>query len=298
METQPKTDAHSIAGEDDAPTKEMVDLLKKQLAEKTHDIAHLRAKTDAIDTQNRDFLAGLQADAVEHMKGVEASAEPHQKQYISALNDWAQNMHKHPAEKIDEQMPLAILVHNASATIKRTREDAAAAGEKEEALKSALAGNETLEVEKDKLQKRLNEMEVLANERQQQAEEVALRLAQVTGTAKRYDFSNPTSREMPRKITSGRSASEIAAEAPMSALATTIDAASIGNGKAPAMSIDPTSALASFVSQNGGAGSSRLMPTGSTHSLLGGPNRSEGSSSNTGTSDVVAAIRASNFTMM
>jgi hypothetical protein len=194
MDAQPST-TMTAAG-DDGASKELVEMLKKQLAEKQNQVASLRVFQDHYQAEQRSFLTKTQEAAIAYTKELDDGASTNNKQYTESLRAWSANLHTHPAETLEQQMPLGILIDCASADKKRAREAESVATETADALKASNEKCDGLEVEKEKYRKLYTEMQALANERQQQAEELAMRNAQITGAAKRHDFTFQTSREV------------------------------------------------------------------------------------------------------
>ena len=299
METQ--TNAAMAAAGDDGASKELVEMLKKQLAEKQSQVASLRVFQDHYQAEQRNFLTKTQEAAIAYTNELDDRASTNNKQYTESLKAWSANLHAHPAETLEQQMPLAVLVDCASADKKRARDAEAVAAETADALKASNEKCDGLELEKEKYRKLYAEMQALANERQQQAEELAMRNAQITGAAKRHDFTFQTSREArqpaaiaaPAALHAGLSAAERAAEAPSlgGGLASTLDVASGGKARMVAPPHDPAATLANFIHQSGGGGG-RIMRTSTTHGILGGTNDGPSSSGSNGSDDVAAAIRA------
>lgn len=291
LDTQAST-ALSTTG-DEGASRELVEMLKQQLAEKQSQVASLRVFQDHYQTEQRNFLTKTQQAAIAYTTELDEGASTQNKQYTGSLKAWSANLHAHPAETLEQQMPLAVLVDCASADKKRAREAEAVAAETAEALKASNEKCDGLEAEKQKYLKLFTEMQALANERQQQAEELAMRNAQITGAAKRHDFTFQTSRErQPVALSAGLSAAERAAEAPSGAalgLSSTLDVASGGKARMATALYNPAATLANFINQSGAAGGSRIMRTSTPHGLLGG---STDGPSASGSDDVAAAIRA------
>jgi hypothetical protein len=297
MDAQPSA-AMAAAG-DEGASKELVEMLKKQLAEKQHQVASLRVFQDHYQAEQRSFLTKTQEAAIAYTKELDDGASTNNKQYTESLRAWSANLHTHPAETLEQQMPLGILIDCASADKKRAREAESVATETADALKASNEKCDGLEVEKEKYRKLYTEMQALANERQQQAEELAMRNAQITGAAKRHDFTFQTSREVrppaPATLNTGLSAAERAAEAPSlggGGLASTLDVASGGKARMAAPAYNPAATLANFIHQSGGGGGGRIMRTSTTHGILGGTNDGPSASGSSGSDDVAAAIRA------
>lgn len=308
----------ALAG-DDGVSKEIVEMLKKQLADKSSQVASLRVFQDHYQTEQRNFLTKTQEAAIAYTKELDDGASTNNKQYTESLKNWSANLHSHSAETLEQQMPLAMLVDCASADKKRARDAESVALETSEALKAANEKCDGLEASNEKYIKLYSEMQALANERQQQAEELALRNAQITGAAKRHDFTFQTSRERqpavapsapsaPPTFSAGLSASERAMESPLgglgglgglglgSGLSSTLDVASGGKARMAPSAYNPAATLANFIHQSGGGsvgGGSRIMRTATSHGLLGGTSDGPSASGATsGSDDVAAAIRA------
>ena len=208
---------------------------------------------------------------------------------------WAEKMHEQPAEKLEEQMPLAVMIDCASRNSKRARELGDTAKDKDEALQLALQAKEEADAKYSKVSKERDEMQALAEERQTHNEELTLRIEQMHGTARRYNFQNPTSRERapapapapaPARIESGMSASERAEfAAPIGGITSTLDVASRGAARVCNPLLD--------MLKMSGAGSGRVMRSNSANGLLGGIQEGGASSSSFASNDpdVAAAIR-------
>ena len=293
MESQP-SDAVP-AGEAEAPSAELVAMLKRQLNEKAEQVASLRVYKEQYDSRNRDFLGQTQETAVQYTKDMAGVVSEHNQQYVPALQDFAAKMHATPAERLDQQMPLAVMIDCASADKKRARDAETKLAESTEALQAANQKADAATAEKDKYFKLYTEMQKLAEERQNEAEDLSTRYQALVGNARRQDFRHSSSREQrlapPTKDapTTGLDAASRAIEAPpLGAVTTTLDVAS---GKSKMPYIDPTSALSAFVAGQG-AGGNRVMRAASAHHLLGASSDGASSASASSNPELIAAIRA------
>ena len=264
----------------DAPSPELVEMLKRQLAQQTTQIAQLRAKADAHDTGKHEMCKKVQPDGLAYLTDhVSKQVTPENQQYVDILLNRARNMHAVSNEKLDDEMPYAVLLDCASATHRTATKREREATESSEALKNAMQQKEVYESENNKLQKQLNEQISLNEERLAQSEEMAYKLAQVTGVAQRYNFQNPASRTIqrpvdpplpkqtetnaPATLATGMNASEMKMEAPGAVgLTSTLNVAS---GKLPMRA-------ASFLDKlrASGPGNSKFLPTDAIRSVIGG----------------------------
>lgn len=296
--------------DDDTPSKELVEMLKKQLAEANSDRATLRVKAEQVDQQKRDFLSENSESMQSYLKELHDNATPHDKSYLDAMCRWGDGVLKTPSEKLEENMSIAVLVANASANSKRSRESEEAAVEKENALRQAMSDKEAAVAEKDKYQKLYTEMKALAEERQGSAEELASRLARVTGTAHKYAYSHSAaSRERtaaapePLSTTTNTASAATNGKAPVVNNSATPDAAGLvtmqdnaSGGLQTQEHVSPIDALSSFIGSNGSGGSRYYH--NKAHDLVLG--NSEGSSSSSRSNaaaesaNIAAVVRAAN----
>lgn len=281
-------------------TNETHEQLKRELAAEREKNARLVPKAEAFDSQKREFLSQVHGKAPDVMKHLESISNVDNRPYVEKLQSFAQTMHNVPAEKLDDSMPLALMIDCASAQLKRERDTTEHDGAKDQMLKDQLETIDGLRGDNDKLQKRCAEVVALADERGYANEELTQRLTQVAGTARRFDFSLKGSRETPSESTTAPAsqvplkmstggAGLIAQDMPSTGISTSLDVAS---RKAPMRApMDPTASLAAYISQTGDS-SGRIMRSSTAHDLLGGGGGSASSSMSMDT-DLTAVVRAS-----
>jgi len=251
-----------IAGDYEAPTQELVSMLKAQLAAKDSDIANLRVKAEIVDQQKREYIDGQRESVQGFLKEKLEEASSTDKPYLASLCRWSDSLNSIPSEKLEDNMPLAVLVANCSASDKKRRLDDGAAAEKDEALRQMAADKEAANEKAEKFQKMWSEMQQLAEERQKAAEELSQKLARVTGVATRYAYSMPSSREVPSSTNSATGGDVppangkepmrtggVVENAASNGLVTTVDVAS--NRVTTALPPNPINALSSFIHSTG-----------------------------------------------
>ena len=176
-------------------SRETYEMLKAQMAKQQETIATLRAHKDSADAASRDFIKETAEDSNKFLQTLaEQASTPMQKQMIAGIQERLNGLAATPAEQLDQEMPVAVMVHCASANMKKRDLDDGTAKERAEELRKQLAKNEELEQEVQKKARQLSEVQQLAEERQAQTEELGRKLAALTGAARRYDFNIPTSR--------------------------------------------------------------------------------------------------------
>lgn len=243
-------------------SKESYESLKRQLAQKTEDLADARARSDVYENKERTRIAAFQPAAVALMADLMSDADAETKADLGPLNRWAAEFHQ--KQDIMAQAPLARLVSCASAKLKRVRDEASVSNETAATLSTALQELESCKTDRETLRQRVGELETLADERQAGLEKLSAELARAGLMSDRFNFAKVSSREKDAKPE---------ADASGSALVTTQS-----NASRPA----PTDRLLSEIMKRGSS-SLKVMNSGTSHALLGDTS-AEG--------DLVAALRA------
>ena len=320
--------------DDGMVSRETFDMLKKQLAEQQQVVANLRAHKESVDQASRAFINETIEDSTKYLETISSGLPAMQKQMIGSFHDRFKGMAQAPAEKLDSEMPLAVLVHCASANAREVMSQNQINAAKDEELKKSLSRIEELEADNAKKARQVSEVSALAEERQAQAEELGAKLAAITGAARRYDFSLPSSRHT-GLASSGPSATEQAAAslaashlkaqpaapsavtppvnngvpttiatggngkapmAPQETYTSTVYAASAGMGAAP---VNHTpDGFASWAMLHGEGGSRVMRSSAGNNSLLGAGMEEPGSSSTPSNFDLSAAIKAASGSSM
>lgn len=175
-------------------SKEVVDVLKAQLAQSQTALASLRAHKDSVDAASRQFINETFTDNSSYVASIADKLPPMQKQILDNFKQRIDDMPSIAAEKLDQEMPLAVLVHAASANAKQLSQERINTQEKDDELRKALQKIDEQEAEITK-QRRINSDYVnVINEKQEQTVALSQKLAVLTGTANRADFRIPTSR--------------------------------------------------------------------------------------------------------
>ena len=261
----------------DSVTMEQYELLKKQLEQKSADLADARARTDVFEAKERTRIAAFQPEAVDFMKTMMEDADAETKADLGPLQEWAGEFHQ--KADILAQAPLARLVSCASAKLKRTREEASVNSEASATLANSMMELETAKAERDQLRQRVGELESLAGERQEGLEKLQEELAKAGLMQDKWNFSKLTSREKGAAGVAVNDPKVAAAAADADAAAAGVKAvvsnASKGNAAARTDGL-----LADILSR--GSGGLRVSPSGTSHAFVGN-NSSDG--------DLIAALR-------
>ena len=256
---------------EDSVSKESYEALKRQLEQKTADLADARARSEVFENKERTRIAAFQPAAVEFLGSLMEEADPEAKADLAPLQTWANEFHQ--KQDIMSQAPLARLVSCASAKLKRHRDEASANSETAATLANTIKELEGVKSERDGLRQRVGELESLADERQAGLEKLSAELARAGLMSERFNFSKVSSREK-----DAPPAGDAAAQAPTGA-DTGLVASTSNASKAPAA---PTDRLLAEIMQRGGGGL-KVMGSGTSHALLGNSS-AEG--------DIMAALRA------
>lgn len=252
-----------VAPTGDDVSKESYEELKRQLAQKSQDLADARARSDVFEKKERQRIAAFQPDAHAFVTELMEGADAETKADLQPMATWASDFHT--KQDVLAQAPLARLVACASQKLKRTREDASANSEASASLGRTMKELEDVTTERDGLRKRVEELGTLADERQAGLERLQAELSKAGLVAEKFDFSKASSRE--------KEAEPTGAEEPK------IEASTTKASKAPLA----TDHLLSEIFNRGG-GQLRFVSSNTSHQLLG-------STSGAG-SDIAAAIRA------
>ena len=250
-------------------TMEQYEALKKQLEQKSADLADARARSDVFEQKERTRIAAFQPDAVAFMTDMMDGADAETKADLGPLQTWASEFHT--KSDILAQAPLARLVSCASAKLKRTREEASVNSEATVTLSNAMKDVEALKGERDTLRQRVGELEVLANERQEGLEKLQAELTKAGLMQDKFNFSKLTSREKAPQEAAAPEAEQAQAN---------IKAEVVNASKASSSAARTDGLLADILSR--GSGGLRMAPSGTSHAWLG---------NSSGDGDLVSALR-------
>jgi hypothetical protein len=226
---------------------EFVTSLKKELAEKTASEASLKSRFAAYESRQRETLKSLQPTVMDWInQGMEEAGVEHAAE-LKPLMEFGSSLAE--ASNVDSALPLARMISCHSARYKRKTEEFSAASATAEELAVANKTIDDLKAADAAKTQRITELEALSNERQTVAEKLSEQLSASGAMTEKFDFSKAAARE----VNPPAGASNAPAVSPTPVAARTL-------------AIDP---LLAFVSGTGG-GNANLMPSSSTHALLGG----------------------------
>ena len=226
---------------------EFVASLKKELADKTASEASLKARFATYELRQRETLKTLQPTVVDWInQGMEEAGAEHAAE-LKPLQEFGSSLAD--AANVDSALPLARMISCHSALFKRKSAEFSMASATAEELAAANKTIDELKVADAAKAQRITELETLSNERQEVATKLSEQLQASGAIVEKFDFSKASAREVnPPAGASDAPAASSAPAVPKAAMA------------------DP---LFAFVSGSGG-GNANLMPSASTHALLGG----------------------------
>ena len=277
--------ADPVASQPESMRDDLVERLKKELADKTESEARALARAGVYEEKERTRVSAFQPDAQFFMKEyLKEEIEAHHQgtslaSDIAPLGVWSDEF---TAKKdITSQGALAACSYIASKGIKRMREEnskfRAAADQHAELFKE----NEVLKTEKSKLMRDYEEAVGLANERQKGLEALQAELTKAGLMQEKFDFSKLASREAeppaprePHQSGSTPTLETVKAQASK--------AGSSRSGNPLERSGDLLSSLL-----NRSSGGLRMQASGTSHSFLGSQN-SDGT-------DIAAVLRATSY---
>lgn len=263
-----------VPANDEGVSREAFESLKKQLDQKTRDLADARARGSVYEQRERTRISAFQPDALGFMNEMMTEADPEAKADMQPLADWAKEFHT--KDDVVAQAPLARLISCASAKLKRSRDEASVHSESAGALRDALKELDETKSDRDNLRQRNGELEVLASERQAGLEKLQQELAKAGLMNDRFDFSKLTSREK-----SSASDTEVTPTG-SEPVGITTETSNASRNQGNQGSSSSTDRLLSEISRRG-ANSLRVHSSGTSHHLLG---------SSSGDGDLMAMLRA------
>ena len=177
---------------------DLVERLKRELAEKTEGEARANARMNVYEAKERARISAWQDDAKFFMnefvnEEIEAHHPGLSKDDVAPLGAWASTYH----EKADiaSQGALAAVSYVASKGIKRLREQASQGAQAASTLAETMKQNEELTAQNAKLQKDYQEAMTLCDERQKGLETLQAELIKGGLMNEKFNFSKLTSRE-------------------------------------------------------------------------------------------------------
>ena len=275
----------------DAVRDELVDRLKKELAEKTEMAARADARASAYEAKERTRVSGFQPEAQHFFKEfLRDEIEAHHKDTtfaadVAPLAVWAD---EYTAKAdIASQGALAAASYVASRSVKRLRDEASAGAKAAETLAATMKENEELKAANAKVAKDYAEAVALSEERQKGLSALQAELARAGLFADKFDFSKLTSREETSAEGAAPTEPHKAAGGATPALETVRAEASKAGMMANASRANPLEQgggdlLTNLLSRS--SGGLRVQASGTAHGFLGAQSSE--------TTDIAAIIRA------
>ena len=183
---------HAAVADTESFSKEYVDRLKADLAAKSEEASVLRAYKSGHEQKTREIIASLQPDVNSFVDTVMGEHKDHAAD-MASMKEWATSCHQ--SASVDTALPLARLMSCASATIKRTREEASVASQNSETLGATMKELEAVKLELASKTQRISELESFCTDQQKAAEKMQDELARAGLLKEKFDFSKISSRE-------------------------------------------------------------------------------------------------------
>lgn len=265
----------------DANRDELVERLKRELADATAASARSDARAHLFEEKERARVAAWQEDAKFFMKDfiMSEAGDADAKADMAPLGTWADEY----AQKKDivAQTALARMCYVASRGVKRLREEASKGTSANETLATTMKENETLKEQTNKLQRDYDDAIQLANERQKGLEQLQAELTKAGLMQEKFDFSKLSSREVdPPKEPH---ATGLAGSGMPSLEAVKAEASKAAASKANPFENNGDNGLMSFINSRG-AGSLKVNSSSTSHAFLGAQN---------GEADIASILRGS-----
>ena len=177
---------------------DLVERLKRELAEKTEGEARANARMNVYEAKERARISAWQDDAKFFMsefvnEEIDAHHPGISKDDVAPLGTWAASYHE--KSDIASQGALAAVSYVASKGIKRLREEASKGAAAATTLAETMKQNEELQAQNAKLQKDYAEAMTLCDERQKGLETLQAELIKGGLMNEKFNFSKLTSRE-------------------------------------------------------------------------------------------------------
>ena len=248
---------------------DLVDRLKRELAEKTKGEAEAQARMAVYEGKERARISAWQDDAKFFMSEfVNEEIDNHHpglKDDVAPLGNWAATYHE--KSDIASQGALAAVSYVASKGIKRLREQASQGAAAATTLAETMKANEDLTAQNAKLQKDYAEAMTLCDERQKGLETLQAELIKGGLMNEKFDFSKLTSRE---KVAPPAEPHAAAGTATPSLEVVKAEASKAAGASSSGNPIQQSDLLSSLLSRsNGGL---RMASSGTNHALLGAAN--------------------------
>lgn len=253
----------------DANRDDLVERLKRELAEKTEAEARANARNNVYEAKERARISAWQEDAKFFMsefvnEEIDAHHPALSKDDVAPLATWASTYH----EKADiaSQGALAAVSYVASKGIKRLREQASQGAQAATTLAETMKQNEELTAQNAKLQKDYQEAMTLCDERQKGLETLQAELIKGGLMNEKFDFSKLASREKVAPPAEPHAAATPSLEVVKAEASKAAAAGSASSGNP----IQQEDLLQGLLARS--QGSLRMGVSGTNHALLGAAN--------------------------
>ena len=264
---------------------DLVERLKRELAEQTEAVARANARAGVFEEKERSRVAAFQPEAQYFMKEfMKEEIDAHHQgtsfaSDVAPLGVWSDEF---TAKKdITSQGALAACSYVASKAVKRMRDECSKYKEAADQHATLFKENETLKQDKDKLQRDYDEAIGLAQERQKGLMVLQEKLTEAGLMQEKFDFSKVASREVAPPVAEPHQAAG-GAPALEAVKAEASKAAAMGASSRGGNPLEKSGDLLSSLLSRSNAGL-RMQASGTAHGFLGAQN-SDGT-------DIAAVLR-------
>jgi len=251
-------DADSVSRATYEDTKRLAD-------ERGSELAAAKASLEVYQQRGRTQLKALSQAFEPEVKSCYDESLPEDKSDLNQMLDWTRGCHERP--NVEQQMPLAKLVHSMASKLKRSKDDASVTVATAEQLAAALKENESLKYENTNQKQRIGELDTSLKEITTNSAKLQEQLEKSGALQEKFDFSKTSSREADGK--DDRMATNAAD-------ATSMVVKTENASKQSMQPMDAGAALFAFITTQATGSNARFMPTISNHTLLGAGASSDG----------------------
>ena len=251
-------DADSVSRATYEDTKRLAD-------ERGNELAAAKAALEIYQQRGRTQLKALSQAFESEVKTCYDESAPEDKSDFNQMLDWTRGCHERA--NVEQQMPLAKLVHSMASKLKRSREDASVQSATAEQLAAALKENEALKAENSNQKQRIGELDTSLKEITTNSAKLQEQLEKAGALQEKFDFSKTSSREADGK--DDRTSTDAAD-------ATSMSVKTENASKQSMPPLDAGAALFAFITSQSTGANARFMPTTTNHSLLGASASSDG----------------------
>ena len=242
----------------DGVRDDLVDRLKRELAEKTEGEARAMARAQVYEEKERARISSYADEAKFFLKEwiPSEAMDAEAKADVAPLAAWADEFAS--KQDIVSQTPLARMCFVASKGVKRLRDEASQLGEVRDSLSNTMKQLEEMTAAKDKLQRENDEQRTLLDERQASLEKLNERIAAAGLAHEKFNFAKATAREV-----------EPPAEPEKAVGGNKLEMGTVNASKTANPLEAQRDHLFEFINNSGGSATNRLTTSGTGHALLG-----------------------------